>query len=166
MSEKIQDPIRPTDEDARQLARSLLDTARFGALGVIDPETGGPMVTRVAVGVTADRTPLLLVSTLSAHTGALRAQPACSLMVGEPGAKGDPLTHPRLSLQADARFVPRDATAHAALRESWLRDHPKAKLYIDFADFGFVLLEPRHALLNGGFGKAYRLGPDDLAPPR
>ncbi|MDV7142321.1 pyridoxamine 5'-phosphate oxidase family protein [Tropicimonas sp. TH_r6] len=165
MREKISDPIRPTDDEARQIARDLLDRARFGALGVIDPDSGGPMVTRVAVGTSPERTPLLLVSTLSAHTGALRANPACSLLLGEPGPKGDPLTHPRLSLQATARFVPRDAADHPAMRDRWLRDHPKAKLYIDFGDFGFVRLETEQALLNGGFGKAYRLGPEDLVAP-
>jgi hypothetical protein len=33
------DPVRPTDDEARALARSLIAGARSGALGVIDPET-------------------------------------------------------------------------------------------------------------------------------
>lgn len=44
------DPIRPTDDEARTLARGLIASARFGALGVIDPETGFPAVTRIALG--------------------------------------------------------------------------------------------------------------------
>ena len=165
MSEKRTDPIRPTDDEARALARALLADARFGALGVLEPDSGGPMVTRVAIGTTPAGAPALLVSTLSQHTGALRANPACSVLVGEPQAKGDPLTHPRLTLQCRARFVARDSAEHAPLRARWLESHPKAKLYIDFGDFGFVVLEVETAFLNGGFGKAYALTPDDLALP-
>ncbi|MGR3793448.1 HugZ family pyridoxamine 5'-phosphate oxidase [Vannielia sp. SX4] len=154
------DPIRPTDDEARAMARGLLDEARFGALGVL--EGGVPVVSRIAVGTDADGGPVTLVSSLSAHTSALRAEPACSLMVGEPGPKGDPLTHPRLSLQCMARFVDRGSEAHGALRTRWLESHPKSKLYIDFGDFGFVALEVQGAFLNGGFGKAFKLIPADL----
>jgi heme iron utilization protein len=155
-------PIRPTDDEARALARRLLDAAGFGALGTLDPATGGPMVTRVAVGTDAEGRPVTLVSDLSAHTSALRTDPRCSLLVGEPGPRGDPLTHPRLTLTCRARFVLRDAPAHAALRARWLAGHPKSTLYVDFADFSFVLLEPEGAHLNGGFGRAFILGARDL----
>lgn len=153
------DPIRPTTEEARALARRLLEEARHGALGVLDPESGGPLVTRVAVGWDGAAA-LILVSTLSAHTRALLADPACSLLVGEPGPKGDPLTHPRLSLLA--RAEPADK---AAARGAWLARHPKAALYYDFADFLLLRLVPSGAHLNGGFGQAYRLSPQDLQGP-
>lgn len=155
-------PIRPTDDEARALARRLIDDARFGALGVIDPQTGGPLVSRIAVATDAQGTPVTLVSDLSHHTGALRADPACSLLVGEPGEKGDPLTHPRLSLQGRMRFLRHGEPGHADLRARYLAIHPKAKLYIDFADFSFGLLEVEGAYLNGGFGKAFALTPGDL----
>ncbi len=164
MSEKESGPIRPTDDEARTLARGLLTGARFGALGVIDTVSGAPMVTRVGVGTDSEGVPITLISSLSQHTGALRANSACSILLGEPGEKGDPLTHPRLTLQAEARFVSREEPAHAELRATWLEAHPKAKLYIDFGDFGFVRLEPVRGFLNGGFGKAYLLTPEDLLP--
>lgn len=157
-----QDPIRPTDDEARALARGLIDGARFGALAVLSPETGGPSVTRVAIATAPDGAPVSLVSDLSAHTRALKANPACALLLGEPGPKGDPLTHPRLTLEASAAFVPREGDDHAGLRARWLETHPKAKLYIDFGDFGFIRFAVTAAHLNGGFGKAYRLSPDDL----
>lgn len=156
------DPIRPTDDEARALARTLLQDARFAALGVLEPESAAPMVTRVALGTGGDGAPVTLVSTLAAHTAALGANPRCSLLVGEPGPKGDPLTHPRLTLQCTAAFVARDAPEHAALRVRWLESHPKAKLYVDFADFGFVQMQVGSGFLNGGFGKAFRLTPADL----
>lgn len=150
------DPIRPTTDEARALARRLLEEARHGALGVLDPETGGPVVTRVAVGWDGAAA-LVLVSTLSHHTKALLANPACSLLVGEPGPKGDPLTHPRLTLQAQAGRADK-----AAGRDAWLARHPKSTLYYDFADFLLLRLAPTGAFLNGGFGQAFRLTPEDL----
>ncbi|RMD89447.1 MAG: pyridoxamine 5-phosphate oxidase, partial [Alphaproteobacteria bacterium] len=51
---------------------------------------------------------------------------------------------------------------HARLRALWLAAHPKAALYVDFADFGFIRFEVAGALLNGGFGKAWRLSAADL----
>jgi heme iron utilization protein len=151
------DPIRPTDDAARTLASALIREARHGALGVIDPATGAPQVSRVAVGWDG-AAPILLVSDLSSHTRALALHPACSLMVGEPGVRGDPLTHPRLTIQCNAMVADK-----AALRDLWLRDHPKALLYIDFADFRMLRLGVSGAFLNGGFGRAFNLTPADLA---
>jgi putative heme iron utilization protein len=156
-------PIRPTDDEARALARRLMTEARIGALGVIDPATGAPHVTRVAVAAGTGLAPAILVSELSHHTRALEAQAACSLLVGEPGPKGDPLTHPRLTLQCRARFADRGGSEHAALRARHLARHPKSALYIDFADFRFALLEVEAGHLNGGFGKAFVLTREDIS---
>jgi len=155
-------PIRPTDAEARTLAKDLIAQARYGALGVIDPETGSPAVTRIALGTGPEGGIWTLISGLSAHTSALRANPAAGLLVGEPGPKGDPLTHPRLSLQVEAVALPRDASAFEATRARWLADHPKSKLYIDLHDFIFVEFRIRAGALNGGFGRAFLLGPDDF----
>jgi len=73
-------PIRPTNDEARVLASSLMTKARFAALGVITA-TGTPLVTRVAFGLDPDGGPISLVSSLAMHTGALMANPACSLLV-------------------------------------------------------------------------------------
>jgi len=149
-------PIRPTDDDARALAAALIRAARHGALGVIDPESGAPLVSRIAVAWIAGA-PHILVSDLSAHTAALKANPACSLLLGEVGAKGDPLTPPRITLQCKAKDA--DKQAH---RAAWLALHPKAKLYFDFADFRMMRFDVDAAFLNGGFGKAFHLSPQDL----
>lgn len=150
------DPYRPTDEAARALARRLLAEAGHGALGVLDPATGAPAVSRVAVAL-HDGAPHILVSTLAPHAAALAADPRASLMLGEPG-RGDPLAHPRLTLAA--RAGPADK---AALRAPWLAAHPKAALYYDFADFAPWRLDPEGAVLVGGFGRAHRLRREDLA---
>lgn len=156
------DPVRDADSEALALARSLLAEARYAALAVTDPADGLPGISRIAFGLGPDGVALTLISALSAHHGALMANPACALMVGEPGEKGDPLTHPRLMVKARAEFVVQDAPDRAALRDHWLAIHPKAKLYIDFGDFGFVRFAPMAILLNGGFGKAFRIEPEAL----
>jgi len=160
------DPVQPADAAACAQARNLLAGARFGALAFTDAETGTPGISRIALGLDAAGGPVTLISSLSAHHAALRQSPLAALLVGEPGPKGDPLTHPRLMIRVEARFVDRAGADHAALRDGWLATHPKAKLYVDFGDFGFVRLVPLSAFLNGGFGRAVRLAPDDLTPPR
>jgi putative heme iron utilization protein len=68
----------------------------------------------------------------------------------------------RRSDRVRASFVDRADPGHAALRAMWLADHPKAKLHVDFGDFGFACLTPLSALLNGSFGRAVRLTAQDL----
>lgn len=154
------DPIRPTDDEARALARTLIDQARFGALAVRDPDTGNPVVTRIALAPGPDGAPLTLISDLSTHTAALKAHPSCSVLIGEPGPKGDPLTHPRLTLMALAEEADK-----GALKTHYLAQYPKAQLYYDFGDFRLIRLAPQSGLLNGGFGKAFKLTAHDILPP-
>jgi len=156
--------IRPTDDQARGLAKGLIRTARFGALAAIEAGTGHPLASRVAVATDLDGTPVILTSTLSGHTKAILENPDCSLLVGEPG-KGDPLAHPRISLFCTAVRAERGGPVHERLRRRYLARHPKAELYVDFGDFAFFRLELERASLNGGFGKAFELEKSDLMTP-
>ena len=152
------DPFHPADAEGRVLAHALLDRSRTAALAYTDPE--GPGISRIAFGLDPDGLPLTLISALSAHFTALKATPACAILVGEPADKGDPLNHPRLMLRARAEFLPR--RDHHPLRAHWLHSHPESALYLDFADFAFVRLHPVSAILNAGFGRAMHLTPADL----
>ena len=154
-------PIRETDEEALGLARDL-SRETLGALAVIDPETGFPAVSRASTIVFGGQ-PILLISSLSHHTRALEADPRCSLMLGTPPPKGDPLAFPRVSVLGEALPIDRALEEHPILREYWLRAHPKAALYIDFGDFSFWRIEVSRASLNGGFGKAYELTGEEWA---
>ena len=154
-------PIRPTDDDARTTARNLMASAGFCAIATLD-QAGAPVTARIAFGQASSGHPVSLISTLSNHTQALMRDPRASLLVGEPAGKGDPLTHPRLTLQANAVMIPRDAREFTDLRTGWLTRHPKSKLYIDFSDFLFARFDVTGAFLNGGFGKAFNLTPQDL----
>ncbi|MEI9431892.1 HugZ family pyridoxamine 5'-phosphate oxidase [Mesorhizobium sp. Cs1299R1N3] len=161
MGDRKKDVIRETDAEAIRLAKTLLRSARFGALAVLEPRTGSPLASRVGIATDIDGAPLVLVSMLAAHTSALLADPRCSLLLGEPG-KGDPLAHPRLTLACQASRLERGSQAHARAERRYLNRNPKASLYAGLGDFSILRLEPQRASLNGGFGKAYQLERLDL----
>lgn len=158
-------PIRETDDEARVLARSLIEDAVFASIAVLEPGTGMPLVSRVAVAMEEDGSPFFLASELSGHSKALAVDGRASILFGEPGQKGDPLTHPRVTVIGKVTRLAREDHDHAARRAFWLKKHPKAKLYIDFGDFHFYRLQVERANLNGGFGKAFELSADDLRLP-
>jgi putative heme iron utilization protein len=151
----MKQPVADATDEARALARRLLGE-KHASLAYVDDD--GPGISRIAFGLDATGCPMTLVSSLTAHAVALRAHAPCAVMLGDPGGKGDPLTHPRLMLRVLAEVVDK-----AEQRDHWLKGHPKAALYLDFTDFAFVRLRPVSGLLNGGFGKAWRLTPEDLA---
>ena len=105
---------------------------------------------------------MTLGSGLAPHVRALWDRPDCALMLGEVGDKGDPLTHPRLMVRAQARIVAPDDPARPGIRARWLERNPKATIYIDLPDFAFVRLTPVSALLNGGFARAFHVPPEQL----
>lgn len=153
--------LRDTDEDALRLARTLVRGSRYMALAVLDPQTGFPSASRALTGTDIDGVPVILVSALSGHTKGLVADARCSLLAGEPG-KGDPLAHPRITVQGLAEQMASDTPQHERIRERFLDRHPKATLYVDFPDFSFFRIVPQAASLNAGFGRAYAIDGSDL----
>ncbi len=157
--------LQPVDDAVRAEVRRIIAEARHAALATLQPGSGHPLVSRVGLATLEDGAPLIFVSALAAHTGALLADARCSLLVGMPG-KGDPLAHPRVSILCKAAIMengPDIAVADMAVaRARYLAAHPKAKLYIDLPDFRFFKLMPLEASFNGGFGRASRLTSADL----
>ncbi|MCI4665535.1 MAG: DUF2470 domain-containing protein [Neomegalonema sp.] len=154
--------FQSADDAARRAAKTLLRAERHGALATLDADTAGPMASRISVATASDGAPIFLISQLSAHFSALEADPRASLLLGTPG-KGDPLAHVRITVNGAAARLDGAARDHARAR--FLARHPKAALYADFGDFAFWRLNVDSALLNGGFGKAYKLTADDLLSP-
>lgn len=165
LNQKLPSPIRETTREAVRLGKTLIRTAGYGSMAVLDPRDGRPYASRVSVATDFDGTPVTLISRLSFHTKALLADRRCSLLLGEPG-KGDPLAHPRISLSCDAVFLESGTAEHEAASRRFLRRNPKSKFYAGFGDFSFVRLDIRTASLNGGFGQAFELDGKDLSPPQ
>jgi len=159
--EKPSDVILATTADAIRLARTLVRTARHGAIATLDPETGWPTATRVGVSTDFDGAPIVLISRLAAHTKALLKDARCSLLVGALG-RGDPLAHPRVSIACEAREIAPDTDEARRIAGRYLSHQPKAQLYVGLGDFRFFRLEPKSAALNGGFGKAFALTAAEL----
>ena len=156
-------PIRETTDEARAQARSLIENARFGAIAVLEPETGYPQVSRIAVAMEKDGSPFFLASDLSGHSKALKSDKRASILLGEPPQKGDPLAFPRVTVIGRVEKLDRNDPVHAARRAFWLNKHPKSELYVDFGDFAFYRMTVERVALNGGFGKAFEMGPEDIA---
>ena len=155
-------PFKPLAEnsfDGLALAKNLLRVLSIGALATLAKDTSYPFATLTSVATLHDGAPLLLLSGLAHHTKNLRADPRASLLLTQ-GGKGDPLAHPRLTLVG--RLTP---LVDAQARKRFLRRHPKAELYVDFADFGFWRLAPEAAHLNGGFARAADYPGADLLTP-
>ncbi len=159
--EKPKDVILETTAETIRLAKTLIRTARHGAIATLDPETGWPVATRVGVSTDFDGTPIVLISRLAAHTRALLKDVRCSLLVGAPG-KGDPLAHPRITIACEAREIEPNSDEARRMAGRYLSHQPKAQLYVGLGDFRFFRLEVRSASMNGGFGKAYALTAAEL----
>lgn len=152
----------PVDDEARRHAGTLLRRARFGAMATLDPNDGAPLASRVSLATAQTGDPIFLISRLSAHFGALEADPRCSLLIGEPGS-GDPLAHPRMTLTG--RSIVIDGTDFANLRGRFLARHQKAMLYADFGDFALWRFKVGRASFIRGFGRAHELERSDLCIP-
>ncbi|HQZ11560.1 MAG TPA: DUF2470 domain-containing protein [Devosia sp.] len=161
MEDEKKTPLLPTTDEAVRLAKTLIRTARHAAIATLDPGTGAPRASRVGMSTDTDGTPTVLISRLAPHTGALLADPRCSLLVGEPG-KGDPLAHPRISLACRARELAPGSPENDRVAARYLAHTPKAKLYAGLGDFRFFRLEVEAASLNGGFGRAYAMSAADV----
>lgn len=155
------DLLQPTTDETIRQVKTIIRTARFGALAALDPATGAPLVSRVGITTDFDGTPVILISGLAAHFPALKADPRCSLLLGEPG-KGDPLAYPRISIACTAVVIERDNPEVERISARYLAHNPKAKLYIGLGDFRLFRLEPQSASFNGGFGKAYAIEASQL----
>src|SRR4051812_44107125 len=96
--------------------------------------------------------PTFLISRIAEHTRNLEGDPRASLLVHELG-KADPLANGRVTLLGRCRKRARDDTALPALRESFLKAHPNASYYVDYADFDFWTLGLESVRYIGGYGR-------------
>ena len=134
-------------------SKRLLRATRAGSLATLTG-SGDPFASLITVATDHDGAPVFLVSQLSSHTRHLDKDGRCSLLLAETGA-GDPLAHPRLTITGIATKVV-DPAIRLAVRSRFLARHPKAELYVDFADFSFWRIAMDQVHLNGGFARAAR----------
>jgi heme iron utilization protein len=139
--------------DHTGMIRKLLAAATHGAMGTVTPD-GGPFTSLVQIAKDDDLAPVIITSHLSGHTGHLEKDPRVSLLITDIG-KGDPLAHPRLTIMGRALAARPGEPEYDRLRPLYLKQQPKAQLYVDLPGFWFWRIEPVSVALNGGFGKAW-----------
>lgn len=162
MSDTPKPSVFQTPDDAALVElRALVGEATYASIAALSPEDGHPMCSRVGMSTLADGTPIIFVSSLSAHTPSLLADPRCSLLVGQAG-KGDPLTHARATLVCMAEPLAAADPLRQEAAARYLSSHPKAKLYAEFPDFLYFVLRPIRAHYVAGFGRAYVIEGDVL----
>jgi heme iron utilization protein len=138
-------------------ARQLLRAARSGVLAT--QKAGQPYASLITPACAADGSVLMFLSQLSEHTRQLRAESRCSLMVLGEATSANPQTAPRATIIGNAELEP-----DPALKARWLAIHPYAALYAEFGDFSLWRIRPATVQLVGGFARAFRLKPAEIAP--
>lgn len=131
-------------------AATLLRLARSAVLAT--SEGTQPYASLVTPALDEAGRPILLLSSLAAHTGHLRANPHCALFIEGAPATSNPQTAPRLCLMGMAEEI-----AAEPVRALYLRTHPYAAGYVGFADFGFWVVNISSAKFIGGFAQAHDL---------
>jgi hypothetical protein len=142
--------------NARLAAKKLLREGRSGAVATLMPGSGDPYCSLVNVATAVDGAPLLLLSKLALHTKNLLADERVSLMIDE-RKEGDPLEGARVMLMGTCV-----TSSDQSSGSSYLRRHPEAEAFVNFADFAFYRIEIARAHLVAGFGRIVDLKPQDV----
>lgn len=137
--------------------RTLLRGASAATLATHDDATGAPYASLVEVATTMDARPILLLSDLARHTRNLGSNPHVSLLVDQRQSADQPLAAPRATLVGRL-----DRTDDPDWRRRYVARHPDAVAYVDFADFGFWLMEPAVAHAIAGFGRIVEVAAGDI----
>lgn len=143
--------------------RALLAAQRVAALGTLGDDSA-PFVSMVPFAVDAqDRSLVIHISGLAAHTRNLQRTPRASLMVCQAEVTGEPVhALPRVTLDVQAADAAAGADAQAC-RDAYLARFPEAEPMTALGDFRFVRLRTLGARQVAGFGAARSLDAAELA---
>ena len=133
-------------------ARALLEAETVGVLSTISVHRAGyPYGSVTPYALSARGAPVLLLSSLAAHTKNLLADARACLFVGDRTAAPDPQAGARISLLGRAARVPDgdEADARARYLERW----PQAHAYLQMRDFALWELAVEEIRLIAGFGE-------------
>jgi putative heme iron utilization protein len=131
--------------------RTLLSLATLGTLSSLSRKHSGfPFGSLMPFALDSAGRPIFLISSMAMHTQNLKADPRCSLFVGQASEDGDPLGSARATLVGHADPVSKPDLD--LVRETYLARHENSRYWVDFADFGFFRLQPVDLYYVGGFG--------------
>jgi putative heme iron utilization protein len=143
-------PQMPEPSHAER-ARTLFFLAPVGTLSTLSRKHSGfPFGSLMPFALDPAGRPIFLISNMAMHTQNLKADPRCSLFVGQAPADGDPLGASRAIIIGDAEPVIESEVG--SVREVYLARHENSRYWVDFSDFGFFRLQPIDLYYVGGFG--------------
>ena len=143
-----QPPSAPEPSHAERV-RTLLESESVGTLATQSARHPGfPFASVMPYALTADGSPLFLISSMAVHTHNLVADPRASLLVMQSGSGADPLGAPRATLVGSVRKI----ESSESVRQEYLQRHPSSRHWIDYSDFSFFQLDVAHIYFVGGFG--------------
>ncbi len=96
--------------------------------------------------------PVVFICDLSVHTDNIKANPNVSVMVFSPDKFGNVFNGSRVTFSGKMEIV-EDEKQIAQLRKAYLAVHPDSKLFIDFGDFNYYMLDVKSIYFIGGFGE-------------
>jgi len=134
----VPQPAEPSHADRIRTLFSLATVATLSTLSRKHP--GFPFGSLMPFALDDAGRPLFLISNMAMHTQNLKADPRCSLFVGQASEGGDPLGAARGTLIGHAEPVPEHDLASA--REKYLARHENSRYWVDFSDFSFFRLNP------------------------
>jgi len=149
--------------EEQQRLRRLLRESRWAALATVREDQ--PLASWVAFAAEDDFTGCILhLSRLALHTRYLFDNPRAALALSEPDSvtQPDPQRLARVSLQGQMRRVARDMPDYDSARRHYLARLPEAAVQFELGDFELYRFVIETGRFVGGFGRAYRIGPEDL----
>ena len=152
------DVMSDSPEEKAALVRGLIRGRETAVLATAVGDSGWPYASLVLTACDRDAAPLVLISTLAEHTQNIAADDCVSLLFDGTEGLEHRLTGTRASVQG--RAIP---TQDRGCRDRFLRRHPEAVEYVDFADFGFFRIAVERAHLVAGFGRVYWIEAAEVA---
>jgi putative heme iron utilization protein len=139
------------------LARGLLAAGGPAALATLSAD-GSPFASYVVTAKGPDGSPLMMLSRLAVHTQNIERDPRASLLfVRQPNGGEEAMTAMRLTVMGRCA---KDEKSES--RACFVRQHPDASRYADFADFAVYRLDVEGGHLVAGFGRIVALSAADL----
>jgi putative heme iron utilization protein len=140
--------------------RTLLSLTTVATLSTVSRKHPGfPFGSLMPFALDSAGRPIFLISNMAMHTQNLKADPRCSLFVGQVVTDGDALGAARATMVGHAEAVPEQDIA--SVRENYLARHESSRYWVDFADFSFFQLHPIDLYYVGGFGVMGWVGAKD-----
>jgi len=127
----------------------LLRTQQRGTLSTHSShQSGYPFGSMMPYALDKDDQPILLISKLAMHTQNIMHNAKASLFVAEQSTTGAPFATGRVTIMGELLAVEDEA-----VRTYYLKAHPDAQQWVDFADFSFYRMDISAIYFVAGFGK-------------